>query len=216
LRNLLTSAISDFFSRLSVFKKAEPVDSTASFQNFLVTRSAFVAQKKLYEYVKQRMGMAYPKAFQDDIFIESLNIAKWQVYAACMSDLAIWMAAIVHANTGNDDEAASIARHTFSESIYDRFDAAFVSQHAQEMITRFDNRLALTDWNASTVSDNTFTLSPKELVRWAPIAPDLKKYDVEIVENSIRFAWVAIREEFKRLYRHEAFIADWRAGSHKD
>jgi hypothetical protein len=132
-----------------------------------------------------------------------------------MSDLAIWMAAIVHGHTGNGNEAASIARYAFSETIYDRFDAAFVSKHAQEIVTRFDNRLALTDWNAGSTADNTFTLSPKELVRWAPIAPDLKKYDVEIVENSIRFAWVAIRQEFLRLYVHQSFISDWRGRNHE-
>ncbi|MEM7464964.1 MAG: hypothetical protein AAF362_20020, partial [Pseudomonadota bacterium] len=99
----LKLTIQDFFERFSVFKKVQPIDSVDRFQEFLATRAAFVGQKKLYEYIKTRMGMKYPKVFQDDIFIESLNIAKWHVYAACMSDLGVWMSAQVYAKTGDRD-----------------------------------------------------------------------------------------------------------------
>lgn len=207
----LKSTIQEFFERFSVFKKAQPIDSTKSFQDFLATRAAFVSQKKLYEYIKTRMGMKYPKEFQDDIFIESLNIAKWHVYAACMSDLAVWMCAQVFKRTGNRDETVSIAKYVFAETLYSRFEPEVVDKHAKEILEEFGNRLALIDWNAKAEDDSAFTLSPKELVRWAPIAPKLKKYDVEIVENSIRYAWVAKRQEFQEVYNHDAFIADWRA-----
>lgn len=207
----LKTTIRDFFERFSVFKKAQPVVSTESFQDFLATRAAFVSQKKLYEYIKTRMGMKYPEAFQNDIFIESLNIAKWHVYAACMSDLAVWMCAQVYKHTGDREETVSIAKYVFSKTLHDRFDREVVEKHEKEILEEFGNRLALTDWNAKGADDSAFTLSPKELVRWAPIAPELKKYDVEIVENSIRFAWVAKRQEFLEVYNHEAFIADWRA-----
>ncbi len=68
-------------------------NSAAGYADFLDSRAAFVSQKKLYEYVKQRMGMSFPVHFADDQFIASLNIAKLRVYAACLSDLALWMAA---------------------------------------------------------------------------------------------------------------------------
>ena len=82
---------------MSPWKRLEPVDSSKAFGEFLAARAAFVSQKTLFGYVKTRMGMKYPKMFQDEIFIESLNISKWQVYAACLSDLAIFMAAQVYA-----------------------------------------------------------------------------------------------------------------------
>lgn len=207
----LKLTIQDFFERFSVFKKVQPIDSVDRFQEFLATRAAFVGQKKLYEYIKTRMGMKYPKVFQDDIFIESLNIAKWHVYAACMSDLGVWMSAQVYAKTGDRDETIAIAKHSFSKTLYDRFEADVLEQHAEEILKKFGDRLALTDWNVKSEDDSAFSLSPKELVRWAPIAPELKKYDVEVVENSIRFSWVSKRQEFREAYNHEAFIADWRA-----
>jgi hypothetical protein len=204
------SVLKALLARLSVFKRSPPIASAAAYGEFLATRAAFVSQKKLYEYVKQRMGMSYPRHFQDDAFIGSLNIAKWQVYAACLSDLAVWMAAQTHKRTMDDKEAQAIANYWYSTVVDDRFPTCGLPGGTGPILESFANRLALTDWRAKAVRDYAFSLSPKELVRWAPIAPELKKYDVEVVENSIRFAWVAIREDFNRVYDHDAFIVDWR------
>jgi hypothetical protein len=205
----LESAIREFFSRFSVFKRPDTIDSAIRFGEFLATRSAFVSQKKLFEYVKTRMGLSYPRHFRDDNFIESLNIAKWHVYAAAMSDLAIWMAAQVYNRTGDGDETGEIARYWYSQVLHDRFDAT-IAEALPRIESDFASRVELTDWDFKGKGDHAFALSPKELVRWAPISDELKRYDVEIVENSIRFAWVAIRTDFNTAYDHDSFIADWR------
>ena len=204
-------AMGEFFARFSVMKRANPVRSTAEYREFLATRPAFVGQKKLFEYVKQRMGMTYPEHFKNDEFIASLNVAKWQVYAACMSDLGIWMAAQLAAHSGDAEEAGRLTAQCFAEAVTERFaDVGFDGDPA-EFVKAFEDRLALTDLATMAEGDSAFSRSPKELVRWAPIAPELKKYDVEIVENSIRFAWVAFRSEFKRIADLDAVLADWRA-----
>ena len=51
--------------------------------------------------------------------------------------------------------------------------------------------------------------SPAALVRWAPIADKLKKFDSEIVENSVKFAWRDIREQFNKRLDAAAVAADW-------
>ena len=205
----LKQAIAEFAARFSVFKRPDPIGSSAAFGDFLATRAAFVSQKKLYEYVKTRMGISYPKHFRDDDFIASLNIAKWHVYAAAMSDLAVWMAGQSYLRTGDADESAALARYWYDRVIDERFDKT-VRHELPAIKKRFADRIALIDWAVMSKSDNAFTLSPKELVRWAPIAEKLKKHDSDIVENSIRFAWVQIRSDFNDVFDHESFIVDWR------
>lgn len=202
-------ALREFFARFSVFKRTEPIASAAQFGDFLATRAAFVSQKKLYEYVKTRMGISYPRHFQDADFIVSLDIAKWHVYAAALSDLAIWMAGQAYKHTLDSEEAAAIARYWHDRTVEERFDAT-IAGGIEQIRQAFANRVALADWEVMSQRDHAFTLSPKELVRWAPIADRLKQYDVEVVENSIRFSWVAIRQDFNHTYNHAAFIADWR------
>jgi hypothetical protein len=200
----------EFFARLSVFRREEPVRDTAAFGRFLANRASFVAQKKLYEYVKQRMGMSYPEHFANDEFIASINVAKWRVYAACLSDLGIYMAAKAAAAGAEDDAALALVRHCHSRAVAERFDAAEMRGDPAGIVAEFESRAALANLAHMAQGENAFQLSPKELVRWAPIAPELKKYDVEIVRNSIRFAWVQVRDDFARLADLDAVLADWR------
>lgn len=209
----LGGLLGEFFARLSAFRKVEPIDSVGAFGYFLATRAAFVSQKKLYEYVKQRMGISYPAHFKDDAFIASLNIAKWHVYAACMSDLAVWMGGQLHAAGASSAEAAAIVKGAFEHAVIERFDRSQFSGDLSELIRTFGDRVALADWAAMAEDENAFSLSPKELVRWAPISDELKKYDTEIVINSLRFAWLGIRDQYRKAIQPDAVLADWRKSS---
>ncbi|NNJ77184.1 MAG: hypothetical protein HKP56_18735, partial [Anderseniella sp.] len=77
-----------------------------------------------------------------------------------------------------------------------------------QVIAEFDRRLEGTDWNFGALLPANFTRSPAALLRWAPIAERYKKFDAEIVENSLRFAWVDIREQFARRLDADAIARD--------
>src|SRR3546814_11390174 len=51
-----------------------------------------MAQKTLYGYLKTRMGTRYPRLFEDDVLIASVDLAKLHIYAACLADLALFAA----------------------------------------------------------------------------------------------------------------------------
>jgi len=206
------TALSGYFSRFGAFRPNPPIDSTSAFADFLRDRAAFVAQKKLFEYVQQRMGMSYPEHFANDVFIASLNIAKLRVYAACLSDLAIWMAALV-GPAGTEDDAKRLAKSSYDRIVAERISAKELQGDPNEILTAFASRLALANLAMMAEGENAFSHSPRELVRWAPIADELKRYDTEIVINSLRFAWLAIRDEFRRKFDAEAVMEDWRKGS---
>ena len=207
---MIMQHLREFFARFSVFRKVAPVDSVDSFCDFLATRAAFVSQKKLYEYVKTRMGLNYPKAFADDAFIASLNIAKWHVYAACLSDLAIWMGAQVNQRTGDAAAARALATYAFDQAVRTRIDPAGFTGDLDALVHEFEARAALVDWSAMAEGEAAFSTSPKALVKWAPISDELKKFDVEIVLNSLRFAWLAMRQQFRDAADVEGVAADWK------
>ncbi len=192
-----------FTDRLSVRRDSEPIGTLVSLQYFVSTRSAFVAQKTLYGYLKARMGTRYPSMFEDDVFLQSINIAKSHIFAACLSDLTIY--ALAQAWTdASPDEAA------FRKAALDCF-AGALSENSEELSDEFDIddsiviftvRIGQTDWKKDALDRNNFTASPRALVKWAPIADAHKKYDVDIVDNSISFAWSEVRQNFlKRLDR---------------
>ena len=200
----------EFLARFSTFRKIEPIDDVHAFTEFLASRSAFVSQKKLYEFVKQRMGISYPRHFRDDDFITSLNTAKWHVYAAALSDLAIWMGAQVHEAGATPQEATRLTAHAFRHAVTERFNRDEFTGDFETLIREYEDRAALADWVALAHGEAAFKLSPKALVKWAPISDELKRYDVEIVMNSLRFAWLAIRDQYRKAADSTAVLADWR------
>ena len=145
-----------------------PVDSVAALENFVATRSAYVAQKTLYGYVKTRMGTRYVAMFDDKNIIASLNIAKLHVFAACLSDLTLYaVATALHGLPVGNDEREAMARVCYAAGLRANTGEAPEQFSAQDCIAEFDRRLAETDWNRAGQPDN-FTRSPRALMQWAP------------------------------------------------
>lgn len=211
MRRILDNA-RRFFSRIGILgdrASAGRISSVAGVREFASTRAAFVCQKTLYGYVQTRMGMEYSKAFQEKVFAQSLNIAKMHVFAACLSDLVVYTVAEALAGARFDDDTRrAVAQHCFRSAIHENMSFAPTLHWASDAIEEFETRLVDTIWNASALAPETFTRSPLALVRWAPIAPELKRHDTEIVENSIKFTWLGIREDFRRRIDRDAIATD--------
>lgn len=201
-----------FFSQIGIlgdWVSSGRISTVADLCEFTATRAAFVSQKTLYCYVQTRMGMEYAKAFQEKVFAQSLNIAKMHVFAACLSDLVIYAVAEALAGARFEDETRNaVARHCFRSAIDENLKFAPTLHWASDAIEEFDARLADTIWDAGALMPENFTRSPLALVRWAPIAPQLKRHDTEIVENSIKFTWLGVREDFRRRLDRDAIADD--------
>lgn len=191
----------EFAVRLTVRRESGAIDSRSKLQSFVSSRSAFVAQKTLYGYLRTRIGTRYPLMFDDDQFVHSVNIAKLHIFAACLSDLAIYVAAKALDCSAADDAARrELALACFRTGLADNTGQFVAEFDAKDAEAGFLERLASTDWRGGALRPEGFTASPQALLRWAPIAPELKRDDVEIVRNSIRFAWREVREQVgKRL-----------------
>jgi hypothetical protein len=198
------------WSVLRTRRDRAPIDSIAALEDFVSTRSAYIAQKTLYSYVKARMGIRYPAMFADANIVASLNIAKLRVFAGCLSDLTIYaVAKVMHDRPVGNDERCALARRMFEAGLRANTAEAAETFPAGEEIEAFESRLAATDWRKGALEADNFTASPRALYQWAPIADKLKAFDAEIVANSIRFAWRDVREQFQKRIVAEAVAADW-------
>ena len=187
-----------------------PIDSMAALESFVTTRSTYIAQKTLYGYVKTRMGTRYPAMFEDKNIVASLNIAKMYVFAACQSDLTIYaVATVLHGRPVDNDSRQEMARRCYVAGLRETAAGAPAEFSVQDCIGEFDRRLADTDWQRGALQPENFTRSPLALLRWAPIADNLKKFDGEIVENSVKFSWRDVREQFRKRIDGDAVAADW-------
>jgi hypothetical protein len=199
-----------FTTLLGAGRDMGPVDSVAALEKFVASRSAYVAQKTLYGYVKTRMGTRYVAMFEDKNMIASLNIAKMYVFAACLSDLSVYaVATAVYGRSVPNDSSRELARRCYATGLHDNSANAPAEFSAQNCTDEFDRRLSDTDWQHGARQPENFSQSPAALVRWAPIADKLKRFDSEIVENSVKFSWRDVREQFNKRLDAAAVVADW-------
>ena len=80
---------------LRFWHRPPPVLTLSDLVSYAETRSKFVSQTTLYSYVKTRAGTRYVSLMEDDVFANSVNIAKWEIYLACLCDMATYTAASV-------------------------------------------------------------------------------------------------------------------------
>ena len=192
---LARTIASNFAFRSDSFR----LDSIDRLGDFIASQAAFVAQKKLYGYLKERIGTRWPSMFEDDVFRSSITTASMQVFAASLSDLTIHAVAHALADSAEPDEVkVELARKLYVQGLQKNHAVASEGFNRDQVIAEFDRRLEGTDWNFGALLPENFTRSPAALLRWAPIAQRHKKFDAEIVENSVKFAWVDIREQFAR------------------
>ena len=186
-----------------------PIDTIERLADFITSRAAFVSQKKLYGYLKERIGTRWPSMFEDEVFRTSITIASMRIFAACLSDLTIHAVAHALARSGETDEVkAALALRLYERGLQENLVEPTDGFDADQAIAEFERRLEGTDWTFGSLLPANFTRSPAALLRWAPIADKYKKFDAEIVENSLKFAWVDIREQFARRLDAEAIARD--------
>ena len=196
-------------SRISKRADTAPIATVDRLFEFARTRASLIAQKKLYGYLKERMGISYPKMFEDEVFAKAIHIATMHIFAASLSDMTVHVVASAAAGSA----LAAPERHRMAIECY----KAGIAANA-EMVTEpdapdkwlagFEARIDDILWDNVAAGGNAFTESPKALIKWAPISDEYKKYDREIVENSIRYAWNEVREDFRKRLDAPAVVAD--------
>jgi hypothetical protein len=178
--------------------------------DFVQTRAAYVAQTSLFGYLKERMGISYPRYFADDVFAVSIRQAQMRIYRACAADLAIFTTAVICAGSQLDnDRAAGLATRCFEYAM--KNSGAEPLEDPAPAIEAFHKRAAKTLWPQAAILENAFTESPIELIEAAPVIDEYKKLDSEIVMNSIRFRWRDIREQFRKRVNPAAISEDFLA-----
>lgn len=187
------------------------LDSPDALGEFLDSRASHVAQTALYGYMKTRAGTRFPALFEDPAMLTSINIAKWHVWAACLSDLAVYSGVLLRRDSGAPAETVRAALMPLVaralESSGGGGDRDEAGEDFPAAVARVKARVAGCDLDALGDDDSAFTESPRALVHWAPIADELKRRDAGIVRNSVRFRWQEIRRDLRRRLRAREVMA---------
>ena len=162
-------------------------------ENFIQTKSAWVTQVTLYGYLKTRMGTRYVLHFENDEFMRSVNLAKWNMYAVAIQDLTFYTFSYLKNNFNYDGtyNAKEIFQKILDDETSNKMPLEII-----EKAKNFDERLKKINWE-NYYNDIPFNPSALSLYEWAPISDELKVLDRKIVLNSVILKWDIIKKEFK-------------------
>ena len=184
-----------------ITNKFNSINSKEDLENFVQERSAHVTQTTLYGYLKTRIGTRYAIMIEDEKFSESINIAKWNIYVAAISDLTFYVFSyLIDKKKLKENDAEEIFLNIINKEVESGLDKKIYENAKNEFISKAKN----IDWHNYHLN-NPFKESGLALYKWSPIADELKVLDKEIVLNSIKLKWNLVENEFKNLTKKLSF-----------
>ena len=193
-------SINDFkvylFALFKAFIPKKKIKNLEQLEHFIQTKSAWVTQVTLYSYLKTRMGTRYVLHFDNDVFMSSLNIAKWNIYSVALQDLTFFTFSYLKVNFNYQD--INQAKEIFNKILDDEISNSMPPDIIDEAKKTFSERLNNLNWE-TYFKDLPFNPSALSLYKWAPIAEELKTLDRKIVLNSMILKWDIVKQEFQKL-----------------
>ena len=184
-----------------ITNKFNSINSKEDLENFVQERSAHVTQTTLYGYLKTRIGTRYALMVEDEKFSESINIAKWNIYVAAISDLTFYVFSyLIDKKNLKENDSEKIFLNILDKEFENGLDKKIYENAKNEFIVKAKS----INWHNYHLS-NPFKESGLALYKWSPIADELKVLDKEIVLNSIMLKWNLVENEFKDLTKNLSF-----------
>ena len=197
LRDLKLEYLKEYVAPIFNFlKPKKKISNISELKYFIQRKAAWVSQETLYGYLKTRMGAKHVLMFDDEIFLGSINKAKWNIYVVALQDLIFYSISFLK-NIKNQDDTEK-AKEIFYEILNEEKNNEIPSDIFEKAIKQFDERYEKIDWN-NYYKSLPFNNSSLALYEWSPIAEELKILDKKIVLNSMILKWDNIKKEFQNL-----------------
>jgi hypothetical protein len=184
------------FALFKAFIPKKKIKNLDELENFIQTKSAWVTQVTLYSYLKTRMGTRYVLHFDNDEFMSSVNLAKWNIYSIALQDLTFFTFSYLRVNFNYQD--IDQAKEVYLKILDDEVSNKMPLDIIEEAKKSFNERFHSLNWEIY-YKDLPFNPSALSLYKWAPIAEELKSLDRKIVLNSMILKWDIIKQEFEKL-----------------
>ena len=171
------------------------INSKEDLLKFIQQRSAHITQNTLYGYLKTRMGHKFTIMVDDEVFSQSINLAKWNIYMVALTDCTFYVFSyLINEKNLKENDSKEIFLKIINKEKENGLSQEIHDYAKEFFLKRYD----IVDFNKYYLED-PFQESCKALYHWAPIADELKTLDEKIVLNSMNLKWNLIIEEFKNL-----------------
>jgi hypothetical protein len=168
--------------------------------DFLAAQTAYVAQRSVIEYCRARTGLNWDKLFLEPLFLERLEVCRWEAYAIVLAEVAELGLIRLRRDGAADPETylpglvaaahAALLRHPVPGHRTSWTDAAdAIERHLARALLAAPRPVHLLGVHSA---DAIFDL--------LPIHADLRPEDREMFQNSVRFAMCGTFDAMARCF----------------
>jgi hypothetical protein len=186
--------------RLLGRRRWAPVTAGHELADFLAAQTAYVAQRSVIEYCKARTGLNWDKLFLEQLFLERLEVCRWEAYAVVLAEVAELALIRLRRDGAADPEIylpglvaaahAALLRHPVPGHRTSWADAAdSIERHLARALLAAPRPVHLLGLHSA---DAIFDL--------LPIHADLRPEDREMFQNSVRFAICGVFDAMARCF----------------
>ena len=133
------------FALFKAFIPKKKIKNLDDLETFIQTKSAWVTQVTLYGYLKTRMGTRYVLHFENDEFMSSVNLAKWNIYAVALQDLTFFTFSYLKANFNYNE--IEKAKEIFLKILDDEISNKMPLDIIENAKKNFNERLQNINWD---------------------------------------------------------------------
>ena len=141
------------FALFKAFIPKKKIKNLDDLETFVQTKSAWVTQVTLYGYLKTRMGTRYVLHFENDEFMSSVNLAKWNIYAVALQDLTFFT--FSHLKVNNNYNEVDKAKEIFFKILDDEISNKMPLDIIYKAKKDFDERLHKLNWTTQETESAT-------------------------------------------------------------
>jgi hypothetical protein len=195
-----------------IFSRRRPdprIAAYAEFLDFLESRSAFLAQKCVYEYCRARSGINWDKLMLEADFLAAYEISRWEAFGAALADLVVYLEGQLrpadtrlHARLVDRLIVAAalvLARHP-------------VPAHKPEgwgtEIAQLRERLNTTQLGQPLAAAEVSKTSGARIYATLPLHRDMTRHDRELVTNAVRFNFSRIASDLEQQLDVEPLLRE--------
>lgn len=171
---------------------------------------AFLSQGASYSYLRARTLLAGPRLFSDDDFGFALTICKWEGFGVAVQDLILILESELRASLPADPEARA---RGLLRLYGDVLASEPVPQHRAlegwaDLIAEFEARMPLFLSAPPSPPDGIAAATADRLLAHAPIDPDVREADREMVTNNTAMRFIDYQTRMRRRIDYATFVVE--------
>ena len=195
-------------------RDTERIAGYAAFLDFLESRSAFLAQKCVFEYCRARTGLNWDKLMLEKDFLAAYEVSRWEAFGAALADLVVYLEGQLrpadtrlHARLVDRLLVAAgtvLARHPLPEHKPEGWGGEIAA-----LRERLDESQLGPPRGAAEVAKT----AGARIYAGLPLHPDMTKHDRELVTNAVRFNFSRIASDLEEQIEVAPLLAELLAES---